>query len=184
MLDNVVRFPSRATSQAVSTMAMLGDWSWHWTMPVKETKGLKMAPNQMQLEADAIAADLVSGQLQTHARRFSYPLLVYIGDKIMILNNEIQLLEALGLYRSILSEERLSLITSTVTDCDCDTNGSCKISVRNRYFATDGRDLGTARVNYYGEGSGANRKIRMVEYLEWPCPDRVAECLPLQLMMA
>ncbi len=143
-----------------------------------------MPSTQMQTEADAIAADLVSSQLRRHARRFSFPLLVYIGERIMILNNETQLLEALGLYRSILSEEWLSRITSTVTDCDCETNGSCKISVRNRYFATDGRDLGTARINYYSERTGADWKIRMVEYLEWPCPDRVAECLPLQLMMA
>lgn len=106
-----------------------------------------MPSTQMQTEADAIAADLVSSQLRRHARRFSFPLLVYIGERIMILNNETQLLEALGLYRSILSEEWLSRITSTVTDCDCETNGSCKISVRNRYFATDGRDLGTARIN-------------------------------------
>jgi len=184
MRNSVIEFPSRSKPHLAALSATLGAWSWHWEMPANKTKGPTVEPNTIQTEANAMAVELLRGLLHDHARRYAFPLVVYIGKDILMLSDQDHLVKALSLYRTILEKEWLSVITSTVTACTSHQTSAAKISVRNRYFATDGRDLGTARITYYCERHGADRKIRMVEYLEWPCPDRIAQCLPLQRMMA
>ena len=183
MGSNIVHFHPRSTCRPTAVIAKLGDWSVQWTAPGQRLKGHIMAKNSIQSEADAIATEFANGDLQNLSLRYEFPVVVHVRNKIIVLKTEEQFLIALSLYRSLLLKEGLSQITSTVTEKRRQSDLPSKVCVKNRYFAANGRDLGTAKINYYSEGKGADRKIRMVEYLEWPCPHRIAECTPLQCMM-
>ncbi|MEM9309422.1 MAG: hypothetical protein AAGA74_19180 [Pseudomonadota bacterium] len=155
-----------------------------WVTPKQRRKHTDVTKVNIQAEANELASQFATGNLNVVALHFKFPLVVYVGRRLMVLKDEDQFVCALSLYRSILSEEWLSNVTSSVLESRCASDSRCKVSVENRYFSTDGRDLGTARINYYGEATAAGRKIRMVEYLEWPCQKQVAKCLGLQCMMA
>ena len=142
-----------------------------------------MTKLDIQSEADALAAEFSDGQLNKLANRFQFPVMVYIRNRIIVLKDAEKLLEALWVYRSILSKERLSHVTSTAIECEKEADLPCKVSVENRYFSTDGRNLGAAKINYFSKRVGSSHKISMVEYLDWPCPDRIADCEQLQRMM-
>ncbi len=184
MYENVLSFPARSPRSSPTAIEISNQGTvQRFASPAHKRRAAPMH-DYIQRDANQLADRFLQGRMGEIVDLFSFPAVVYVGEKVIVLDTPDQMLTALSQYRSVLSDEWLSLITSSIVDTDCESGEVCKVAVENRYFATDGRELGTAKINYFGEGRAADRKISMVEYLEWPCPDRVAECQPLQSMMA
>lgn len=184
MHENVLSFPARSPRSSPTAIEISNQGTvQRFASPVYKRRAVTMH-DHFQREASDLADRFLQGRMGEIIDLFLFPAVVYVGEKVIILDTPDQMLTALSRYRSVLSDEWLSLITSSIVDTDCESGEVCKVAVENRYFATDGSELGAAKINYFGEGSAADRKISMVEYLEWPCPQRIAECRPLQRMMA
>ena len=135
-----------------------------------------MIQSQLKSQAQDIAAEFAGVDLKDLAQRFSFPIVVYLGKEILLLKTSEEFERALSKYRSVLSDEPLSKISSKLIDFSNEDEGLCKFSVRNQYLASDGRNLGADRINFYSDVSLGNPKIRMLEFLEWPCAKDLSGC--------
>lgn len=83
----------------------------------------------IQNEATAMVELLVKGQLDEIVMRCVFPVAVYVGKKVMILNDKPSFLRALTLYRSILVDAGLGHIESKLTKNETALSGKSLISV-------------------------------------------------------
>lgn len=173
MVTNILFLPFRYGAHHPGRAAYFN--TTEWTLDVKPH-----TQSSLQMTAIAMAAEMVSGRLNAIAGRFAFPVVVHVGEQVMVLRSMEHFLEALSAYRSLLMSQWLSLIVPKISDLEIDTDGQSRLSVRNQYYTTDGRELGTSQITYYLEVTNAGQKIRMVDFKEWPCPDLVAEYEPLQ----
>ncbi|MEM6758585.1 MAG: hypothetical protein AAF601_03815 [Pseudomonadota bacterium] len=100
---------------------------------------------------------------------YSYPAAVYFDDNVIVLRSRDELLHAVRIYRGILAKCRLARIKTRVVDAPGIYRDRFTVTVCNRYFDLDERDIGASRIQFYVQREGTCAKIRLAEYLKWPC---------------
>lgn len=126
-------------------------------------------------EAQAMVDRLVDHALDEIAALYAFPAVVYMGDDPLVFRDAACLQRALARYRAILGEMGLARIVSRVVQAPKIIGERFTVVVTNRYLAEDERVIGTSRIRYFVQRMRPCPRIKMVEYEEWPCPDRIAE---------
>lgn len=126
-----------------------------------------------QLEANKVVDYFARGNLQAITELYDFPAVVYVGEHILVFDSQRDLLRALHVYRSILMKHHLSLVTTSVVRPPHVKGNRFTVEVSNEYFKSSGGKIGAARIRYFLQRDKGCAKIRMVEYLEWPCKREV-----------
>lgn len=129
----------------------------------------------IQLEANKMVDHLASGNLPAISAMYQYPAAVYFGEHVLVLKNEEELLQALGLYRTILSKHGLSFVLTNILQHPDLESDRFIVEVANRYIDNRNWEFGSSRIRYFVQRELGCAKIRMVEYLDWPCGNALKE---------
>ncbi|MEL7090842.1 MAG: hypothetical protein AAFN94_03815 [Pseudomonadota bacterium] len=125
--------------------------------------------------AQDMVTHLTQNNLTDIADYYSYPAAVYFDTKVIVLQSREELLHAVGVYRSTLASRRLARIVTRVIEAPRVKRDRFTVMVKNRYFDVSNQDIGTSRIRFYVQRERGCLKIRLVEYLDWPCARELQE---------
>lgn len=125
--------------------------------------------------AEDMVNHLTQSNLAKIADYYSYPAAVYFDTNVIVLQSREELLQALGLYRGALRSRRLARIRTRVLQAPRIDRDRFTVTVSNVYHDHSGHDIGTSRIRFYVQREGECLKIRLVEYLDWPCAQELEE---------
>lgn len=126
-------------------------------------------------EAQAMVDRLVDHALDEIAALYAFPAVVYFGDEVLVFRDAKSMQNALALYRLILGEAGMTSVRSRVVQPPKADGSRFTVVVVNTYLDRDELVIGKSRIRYFVENKHPCPKIRMVEYEDWPCAERIAE---------
>lgn len=135
------------------------------------------------VEANRMVDCLTSGQIADIASLYKYPSAVYFGDDVIVFNDAEELIFALEAYRAILMRRGLAVVETALLDAPDVEQDRFSVTVGNRYLDGSGQQFGSSKIRYYLQREENNcLKIRLVEYLDWPCKKEIRHDRTFALM--
>lgn len=131
--------------------------------------------DDLQFAANNMLQRLISGDLTAIAELYAFPAAAYFGDRVLVFEDETDLLAAIKAYRNILRRNGLSRAQSTVLNRPHARPNKLTLDVLNTYHREDGSCLGKGRIRYFIQKERTGYCIRLVEYLSWPCAEEMAQ---------